>query len=266
MLNLFDELNKFNLFLDSQLRGPSLSQFFSKYSVNQADFSFNVVTNDKKCTIEVTKGGKTSKVELDVPLTSQSKLLLTTTDNAGNPVTKEFSSSEFLSKTNFPEEVSPLLERVKSFLQTNFAFLPKKESSSVTDQPATSEASCADKSTDPSVPSVETKEAEKQWRTFRVHRKDDKILQFQGEVLLKLTTPLKGVRYFEYFVFQTKGGSYVAVKVGRSLLPSESDQVTSFVSKNKSEILSFFGLGSSVSREVASRLNWSDEDFIENID
>lgn len=251
MLSIFNELNKLNLFFDNHLRKPFVSDFYSHYTVKQKDYVFNVKTSNKECLVELVKEGKSTLITIELPLTKDSKVKMQSTDSSGAQSVTEHSASDFVSKLEVPLELKDVFEKIKSYLKLNLNLMPNKEASvqeSASDKPDT----------------TSQEDSSKSFNLYKIVRKDDKTLQFEGNLIFSHKSELRNWRYFENLIFQTKGGSYVAVKIGRSFIAGESDQVATKVSKEQPDILEFFGKGY-LSDKICRDLKWENP-FIEIID
>ena len=83
--------------------------------------------------------------------------------------------------------------------------------------------------------------SEPEWEVFVLNQKDGADLRFTGKLLDAVRTPVYHGRWTELRVYQTKGGKFVGVKVGRSLLFNESDRSESKVTESLAELTGFFG-------------------------
>jgi hypothetical protein len=81
------------------------------------------------------------------------------------------------------------------------------------------------------------------WRVYVLSQKDGPDLRFTGKLLDGVRTATHRGRWTEYHVYQTKGGRYVGVKLGRSQWLGEVDRTETKVVENLAELGDFFGHG-----------------------
>lgn len=79
------------------------------------------------------------------------------------------------------------------------------------------------------------------YRQYVLTERDGPDLRFTGKLLDAVRTGLYRGRWTEFHVYQTKGGKYVGVKLGRSLLLGEVDRSESKVADQLADLADFFG-------------------------
>lgn len=244
----------------------SSSSFFSDGVSNS---TYKVQRDNEKLTIVSTKNKVSLTVVVPLPLTSESKVEVTSVDAEGNSTTKSMSFSEYLKGFEVPAEVKELYSKVVKTVSNLFSTIPEsssKEGSASTTETAVQSAekdsdkekSAADQ---PAVALVE------EFKEYTLYRTDAKYLKFEGKLLYFAATPLITGRNKEFYLFQTKGGKFVVQEKKKSVWPGEQliSEVVVFEDKN-AVLQDLYQRGKNrLVQDVVSRLNWLDE-YVESID
>lgn len=91
------------------------------------------------------------------------------------------------------------------------------------------------------------------WQTYVIPVKEMPDVRFTGRLVAKVASSLVRGRWSEMHAYETKGGKFVGVKVGRSYWLTESDRTEVHVADSKEDLLEFFG-HSELGKALAQRL------------
>lgn len=98
-----------------------------------------------------------------------------------------------------------------------------------------------------------TEQEEPPWLTYVIPVKEMPDVRFTGRLVAKVASGLVKGRWNEMHAYETKGGKFVGVKVGRSYWLTESDRTEVHVADSKEGLLEFFG-HSELGKALAQRL------------
>ncbi len=93
----------------------------------------------------------------------------------------------------------------------------------------------------PSPAAPETAPADDGWHVYEIARREGADLRFTGKLVDAVRTRINRGRWTEFHVYQTKGGKFVGIALGRSLLVGESDRAETQVATSLEELAPFFG-------------------------
>lgn len=246
----------------------SSSSFFSDGVSNS---TYKVQRENNKLTIVSTKNNVSLTVVVPLPLTSDSRVEVTSVNAEGVSTTKAMSFSEYLKGFEVPAEVKELYSKVVKAVSSLFPTLAEGPDREV--EPAKQEvAATADSAT--GVTSQETTteqtavvEAVEPFKEYTLYRTDAKYLKFEGKLLYSAATPLVTGRNKEFYLFQSKGGKFVVQEKKKSVWPGEHLISEVVILQDKDAVIrELYARGKNrLVQDVVSRLNWLD-DYVESID
>jgi hypothetical protein len=100
---------------------------------------------------------------------------------------------------------------------------------------------------------AQAQEADEGMRTYVLARQGEPDLRFTGKLLDAVHTFPQNGRWTDYRVYQTRGGRFVGVKLGRSMRLGETDRVESQVADRLEDLRDFFG-HNALAKLLTSRL------------
>lgn len=110
--------------------------------------------------------------------------------------------------------------------------------------------------------SVDEGKVEDEFQLYRVRRPKEKDLSFTGKCLSTVASSDNKGRYWQYSVFQTKGGKFVGVKEGITRWVNESDRVETVVADSLDATKDFFG-SDPLAKVLYSRLGLEHVEHVE---
>ena len=245
----------------------SSSSYFSDGASNS---TYKVQRDNDKLTIVSTKNNLSVTVVVPLPLTSDSKVEVTSVDSTGAPTTKSMSFSEYVKGFEVPTEVKDMYSKVVKTIGSLFPTLSESHTGDVnskkTDEKSTvTQPTVSEQSQDTAEPAAEP--ADPVYTEYVLPRTDSKYLKFEGELLYSVATSLTSGRNKEFYLFKTKSGKFVVQEKKKSIWPGEQTISEVVVLESKHAVLEdLYNRGRNrLVQDVVSRLNWYD-DYVESVD
>lgn len=80
------------------------------------------------------------------------------------------------------------------------------------------------------------------WEEFKIKRDNEPDLEFFGKQLAGASSKTNdSTRWYVYRLYETKGGKFIAKRIGRSLWQGEEDRHSAAICATHAEVIKFFG-------------------------